>query len=100
LKNTTTENLDKKILGPLFFEEAVVGGGGGLVKGKLMPEDGGVVFNLKMSEFVEEDVTKKIEWEENDLPIEIKVAPGRTRTETGGLVFDRNFLVVKTKLSF
>lgn len=77
-----------------------MGEGGGVVKGKLMPEGGGMIFNLKMSELVEEKVTKKIGWEENDLPVEIEIAFGRTRAETGRLVFDRNFLIVKTKLSF
>ena len=77
-----------------------MGEGGGVVKGKLMPEGGGMIFNLKMSELVEEKVTKKIGWEENDLQVEIEIAFGRTRAETGRLVFDRNFLIVKTKLSF
>jgi len=42
-------------------------------------------------------VAKFVRWEEDNLPIEIKITPGRTRTKTGALIADGEAVVFEIK---
>lgn len=47
---------------------------------------------------MQNNVTKFIEWKENNLPIKVKISLGRTRAEAGTLVSDGETIVLEFKL--